>query len=150
MQTYFTDLNVVDSFKNLDNKRLAGQRRELCQLVNYLLLHPDRTGSYANHTVVRMWRGYESYLVKVYMKQIITEWENRGYNNIKILEYYKNCIKLVKNKPVIRPEWLDEEMITMFKSKLISKNPECYQKLWPDVSSDIEFIWPVAELSKKN
>lgn len=136
MQTFLPDPSFAESARVLDNKRLGKQRIECKQILNAIV----NGGGWARHPAVRMWIGYEGALIKYY-NVIVTEWKYRGY---------KHNMKL---GPLVRgrdqwdppmPPWLGLEVFhKSHKSKLISKYPEHYSLIWPTVSDQLPYFWPV-------
>jgi hypothetical protein len=138
MQTFITDINIIQSAKNLDNKRLGKQRVEAIQIANNLLIKPNR---WKNHPAVKMWDGYIEFLI-YYLTIHICEWHNRGFKNNKCLIHLQNLSSKIKNK-VVKPNWLTEEFIESHRSNLIRKKPEYYRPLFPNTREGLSYIWPV-------
>jgi len=144
MQTFITDFDLEKSAGNLDDKRLGKQRLEAVQIAKILLGMID--SRWKNHPAVLMWKGYEPFLIKKYLRSIIKEWVKRGYKNNIILKDYKILYRAVYHMEPIAPSWVTKELIISHRSKLIAKDPEYYGPKWPDTPADLEYIWPV----KKN
>jgi hypothetical protein len=141
MQTFIVYLrDIRKTAQVLDNKRLGKQRVEAIQIANILLGRTNRKG-WRNHPAVKMWRGYETFLVKVYLKEIMDEWTGRGFKNTKCQQHYEELCTLVDNK-LQRPSWLNSRFCICHRSNLIRKKPEYYGKLWPEIPDDLEYIWP--------
>lgn len=138
MQTFLISKDVKETAKALDYRRLGKQRREAVQIARALL---GMTEGYKNHAATRMWRGYESYLVKVYLKAMMDEWASRGYSNAKTEEDYEILIQHVGDD-LTEPEWFTEEFFTSHKSNLVRKKPEFYRDKFPNVREDLEYVWP--------
>lgn len=144
MQTFITDRDPSVTAKILDTKRLGKQRVETVQIAN-VLLDPSKKG-WANHPAVKMWRGYEAYLVNVYLLTMIIEWERRGFQGKKCLDHYYRLIHMISTKgPVIhRPLWFSEELFLSHKSNLIRKDPHYYIPIFgTGIPDDLPYIWPV-------
>lgn len=139
MQTFITDYNPNTSAASLDNKRLGKQRVEALQIADCLL---NKESRWANHPATKMWRGYEPFLVKVYILTIINEWEERGFKNTKCAEWWQRLYKIVKDQPIKCPEWLNDEFIEAHRSNLIRKFPEFYSPKFPNAKIGLEYIWP--------
>ena len=144
MQTFITDFDMEQNAKNLDNKRLGKQRVEALQIADCLLVKESR---WKNHPAVKMWKGYEGFLILEYLREILIEWEERGFKNEKCREHwgkFKNIIfngdkKIIYNEPF----WLKSDFIETHRSNLIRKNREYYKKLFPNTKEGLEYIWPV-------
>jgi hypothetical protein len=140
MQTFICDLCVSKSFEYLDSRRLGKQRVEAIQIARCLLIKPNR---WSNHPAVKMWRGYESFLVKVYLYHCLRAWESRGFNNTKCKEHFKQLISIVGDEIPNRPYWLDNDFVQAHRSNLVRKYPGYYRQFWPDVPNDLPYTWPV-------
>jgi hypothetical protein len=140
MQTFLPYKDPIESAKVLDNKRLGKQRVEAIQIARSLL---GITDGWKNHPAVKMWKGYEPYLIKVYLKNIMDEWEMRGFKNEKCYDHYLNLLKIVDNKRPIRPHWLSEIVCQSHRSRLIQKKPEHYANIFEGTPHDLEYVWPV-------
>jgi hypothetical protein len=143
MQTFLISDNPEKTAKILDYRRLGKQRVETIQILNSLLNLNEGKRGWKNHPAVKMWRGYEPYLLKVYLKSIIGEWVDRGYKNEKCAIRYKELYNVLKDKEIVEPEWFSEEFFNSHKSNLIRKKPDYYRKYWKDIPDNIEYIWPV-------
>lgn len=114
MQTFITSLNLSKAAAELDRQRLGKQRSETLQILQ--ALHGETNG-WRNHPAVRMWRGYEQYLI-IYGVAICDEWIRRGYKDTcrdKILRYAPTSV------PFITPPWLTEEFCSNHRSILLGK-----------------------------
>ena len=90
MQTFLPFMDIEKSAKCLDTKRLGKQRVEALQIFECLMVKETR---WKNHPAVKMWKGYEGFLLYEYLNKILNEWEQvRGFNNekcsIKYLQLY--------------------------------------------------------------
>ncbi len=142
MQTFLIDVKSIrKTAQLLDNRRLGKQRVECITILNILLDCTPSKG-WRNHPATKMWKGYESFLVKVYLREIMDEWARRGFKNTKCEQHYNKLCKLVDNR-LQKPEWLTEEFCRRHKSNLIRKMPHYYKKLWPTVPDNLEYIWPI-------
>lgn len=139
MQTFITDFNMAQNAKNLDNKRCGKQRVEGIQIANCLLVQESR---WKNHPAVKMWKGYEKYLIHEYLHTIIIEWQSRGFKNDKCWIHFRNLSTLVIRKELIKPPWITSEFIESHRSNLIRKNPDFYKPLFPNTQEGLEYIWP--------
>jgi hypothetical protein len=141
MQTFLPYGNPSLSAQVLDNKRLGKQRVEAIQIARKLMgLSPGK--GWTNHPAVKMWRGYEPYLVKVYLRAIMDEWIDRGYNNIKCEDHYKQLSAMLDSDPA-KPKWFTEALFESHRSNLIRKLPDHYEPLFPGTPRNLEYVWPV-------
>lgn len=141
MQTFITDHDMKQNAQNLDYRRLGKQRIEAITIAR-ILLGLSSNNSWANHPAVKMWEGYESFLVRDYLYEIMKEWKARGYKNTKCEEHYGQLLPLVPNYNY-KPYWITNDFIEAHKSNLIRKNPEYYQDKFPGIPDDLPYIWPV-------
>lgn len=142
MQTFLPLPDPVETAQVLDNKRLNKQRVEAIQIARTLL---GLSKGWGNHPAVRMWRGYEAYLVLAYLPAMMGEWgEVRGFNNAKCVEHYRvlsGFVDLdVAPKP---PPWITDEFCLAHQSNLIAKLPDHYRPLFPNTPDNLPYIWPV-------
>jgi hypothetical protein len=145
MQTFLPYSSFRWSASCLDRLRCGKQRVEGLQLLNILNDTTSKKG-WQNHPATKMWRGYRGTL-KRYVQSVIDEWVSRGYkNNIDLSQFADD-----END---NPIWLgDERFHISHRSNLIRKELETiekgrsldisYQNMWPDVSPDLPYIWPV-------
>lgn len=148
MQTFMPYKNPKMTAQVLDNKRLGKQRVECIQIANYLLgVSPN--SSWRNHPAVKMWRGYETYLIKVYLREIMDEWIRRGFKNTKCEKHYNNFCRLIGNT-IRRPLWITDSFCFSHRSNLIRKLPEYYRQFWPATPDNLNYIWPIKEEEQYN
>ncbi|MFX0100573.1 MAG: MSMEG_6728 family protein [Candidatus Hodarchaeota archaeon] len=139
MQTFITSHDMVENAKNLDYKRLGKQRIEVIQILRVLLkLGPQ---GWKNHPIVKLWKGYESYLLNVYLKAILDEWKRRGYKNVKCEDHYMQISKVLEGKKVEKPPWITDEFITSHRSNLIRKDEKFYKPRFPGTPLNLPYIW---------
>lgn len=160
MQTFLPYPDFDESARVLDDKRLGKQRVENLQIMSVLERHRVTgmysTGKYrveafdprgwVNHPAVRMWRGHECSLL-VYQAAICDEWTRRGFQD--------TCMKKTAAIHQARcnegweflgehPSWFGDEALHLsHRSNLVRKDPERYGPMFPDVRSDLEYVWPV-------
>lgn len=136
MQTFLPYASFTKSAKSLDRQRLGKQRVEAYQIA--LALTNPRYG-WQNHPAVNMWRGYTNSLL-IYGMTICDEWISRGYKDT-----VRNKLAALYDRSVSssEPPWLgNEQFHVSHQSNLIRKSPEQYKKQWPDVTPDLEYVWP--------
>lgn len=120
----------------LDRQRLGKQRVEAFQIVKALT--EDNYG-WKNHPAVKMWRGHIGSL-GLYGIAMCREWINRGYKDTMLERFEPFCIDF----PVDPPVWLEDvDLMVSHRSNLIRKAPDFYSQIWPDVSPDMPYVWPV-------
>lgn len=140
MQTFITSFNQTETARSLDNKRLGKQRVEAIQIAECLLIKESR---WKNHPAVKMWKGYEKYLIEIYLDNILLEWNDRGYHNDKCLFHFQLLLHIVSKFKLNVPSWLNEEFIISHKSNLIRKNPAYYRPIFGNIPDNLPYIWPV-------
>jgi hypothetical protein len=138
MQTFITSHDMKENARNLDRQRLGKQRIEAIQILRTLLGISSQ--GWRNHPIVKMWRGHESYLLKVYLRSILDEWGKRGYRNEKCETHYAELLPLVKEE-IVKPPWITGDLIRSHQSNLIRKLPSHYTLLFPGVPSDLPYLW---------
>jgi hypothetical protein len=145
MQTFMPYKDPKKSARVLDNKRLGKQRVECVQILN-ALLENDNNSTWKNHPAVRMWKGYESFLL-YYYRCIMNEWLKRGFNNQACERHYERFIDFpqIKLKDYKMPHWLNRDFCISHRSNLLRKNFEHYSIYWRDIPDDIPYIWPTKE-----
>lgn len=136
MQTFLPYPDFKKSLEVLDWRRLGNQRKEADQILKTLLV-----GSrWANHPAVKMWKGYESALIR-YRNLSISVWVARRYNNKMEI--------LPEGKRVIMPWWLGwEEFHRSHRSNLLRKKPEWYSQFGWTEPDDLPYCWPITKNEK--
>lgn len=136
MQTFLPYPSFGMSASVLDMRRLGKQRVEAKQIY-YALTDP--TYGWQNHPAVKMWRGYEEALA-CYGWTMCAEWLVRGYNDT-MLSWFRE--RFPERSAFPCPPWLgDEAFHRSHQSNLIRKAPFYYQHKWPNVPSNLPYIWP--------
>ncbi len=127
----------------LDRQRLGKQRVEAIQIARILVgITPD--SRWRNHPAVKMWQGYEAYLVWEYLVSHVVEWAKRGYKNTKCLKHLaKLGVATLDQLPASKPPWIDCDFIESHRSNLIAKNEMLYGMLFPNTKRGLEYLWPV-------
>lgn len=139
MQTFLISSNPSETAKILDYRRLGKQRVEVISIANVLLNGND---GWSHHPATKMWKGYEPYLIKVYLKAMMDEWVNRGYDNTKCQIHYDKFLTLLGDREVKQPHWFSEEFFTSHKSNLLRKNHDYFSKYFPSIPDNLPYIWP--------
>lgn len=143
MQTFFPYKDPQKIAQCLDTKRLGKQRVEAIQIAKACLYG----GGWKSHPIVKMWKGYEKYLLKIYLWEMMVEWVRRGYNNYKCLQEYLNIIFSDDNlffdyEPIKKPKWINNNrLIRSYRSNLVRKDPAHYRKYFPEVPDSLEYVW---------
>ena len=142
MQTFLPYASFQESAKVLDQKRLGKQRVEVLQLLNSIstIKKGLPVRGWSNHPCRKMWQNYSNALVE-YGLAICEEWKSRGYKDTcwgKIHAHY-DCT-LSNEKPTFIG---NEDFHLSHKSMLKQKKPDHYDKIWPDVPNNLEYVWPI-------
>lgn len=149
MQTFIPCETFTECARALDYRRLGKQRVECKQILNAIErrktieickkfnepIPKDLKTGWTNHPATRMWEGYEPAL-RQYMRAIILEWIDRGYNNnmeIPDSESYE-----------LPPWWGREDIHASHRSALLEKDFEYYYGThrWED-EPKLEYVWPI-------
>lgn len=141
MQTFIPNgVNFKLTAMILDRQRLGKQRVEGLQILNTLT---GRSTGWVNHPAVKMWRGHEEVLA-TYTLTMCKVWTNRGYKDTCADRIHSMFPNLTPAHLLIVPEWLGDDAVTLsHRSNLVRKDPIHYGRLWPDVSPDLPYVWPV-------
>jgi hypothetical protein len=147
MQTFLPYADFNESAKVLDRQRLGKQRIEGTQIIKILCGKQVGNG-WRNHPAVKMWQGYELALSE-YIFAMCDEWTSRGYKDT-CKDKVKDIVKDLQQNYIL-PYWFgNKNFHRSHKSNLIRKKQEYYGELWPDVPSDLEYIWPTSMINKKS
>lgn len=108
-------------------------------------LDPKPGKAWLNHPAVRMWRGYEWMLLR-YQRATVDEWLSREYIDTCWPKTQEIYVRLSNDQlPRSKPPWFgNEDFHLAHQSNLVRKDPEHYRPLFPDVSDNLPYIWPVA------
>lgn len=137
MQTFLPYSDFQTTAECLDYRRLGKQRIEAKQI--YFALTDDSKRGWKNHPAVKMWKGFESALLK-YGQIITLEWIRKGYKDNQ-LDFFTT--KLSSYATINYPEWLErEDIILGYRSNLLRKNPQYYSKFGWSVPDNLEYVWP--------
>jgi len=132
MQTFITSFDLKQSAKALDRLRLNKQRVEAKQIYQTL---SENKKAWSHHPAVLMYKKYLPFLA-YYGKTICEEWISRGYKD--------NQLPFFMSKPMDQtpPIWLNDDFIISHRSNLLRKDFAFYSKFWPDLRSDLPYVWP--------
>lgn len=128
MQTFLPYSNIQRTVEVLDYRRLGKQRVESWQILKCL----KQENRWKSHPAVKMWKGYENYLI-LYMNSCIIEWIKRGYNN---------NMQIMPVENVIVPPWFDGPIHSSHRSALLYKNAEWYGQFGWTEEPKMEYYWP--------
>lgn len=143
MQTFLPYACYKESAKVLDYRRLGKQRVEVLQLLNSIstLKKGLPVRGWSNHPCRKMWQKYSNSLVE-YGLVICEEWKSRGYRDTCWEKIHAHWDYTQTNT---KPSFIgDEKFHLSHKSMLIQKKPEHYKTFWPEVPTNLEYVWPVA------
>jgi len=137
MQTFLPYADFVDSAKVLDRQRLGKQRVEAYQILRTLR---GESNGWSHHPATRMWKEHTQALA-AYGFVVCSEWIARGYkDNLRL--YFAQ--RLAQPKALVMPEWLGDEAFHLsHQSNLVRKDPQHYGAFFPDVPSDLPYVWPI-------
>jgi len=129
MQTFLPLPDFVDTAKVLDWRRLGKQRVEAMQIIKAIEIGKG----WVNHPATKMWTPYVDAL-KLYHNIIIQEWIERGYKN-------NMTLYCISSEPEM-PWWLGiDDFHKTHQSMLVQKLPEHYEKFFPNVDKNLEYLW---------
>jgi hypothetical protein len=151
MQTFLPFKDFALSAAVLDQKRLGKQRVETMQIMKVLL----QGGGWANHPAVKMWAGYEITLLD-YQLAVCDEWTvvrnfsdtcaDKTINLLLADERHIDAAIAFLNfgaEPVT-PHWLgDAAFHESHRSRLLAKDAQHYNPLFPGTRRDLPYVWPV-------
>ncbi len=148
MQTFLPYADFSASAAVLDNARLGKQRVETLQILRALEL-PDY--GWRNHPAVRMWRARTPALV-VYGLACVRQWCERGFGDStadQIAEFspqFRTADQSELARHGLLPTWLGDERVHLsHRSRLVAKDPDFYQRLFPDAPAGLDYFWPPAD-----
>lgn len=142
MQTFLACPEMRRNARILDRNRLGKQRVEAIQIARALL---GLSEGWLTHPAVKMWRGYEPFLIKIYLRSVMDEWIRRGYKNDKCEQHYQELLQYVRDIKPTHPDWFCEELFRSHQSNLVRKKPEYYREFFPEVPHDLPYYWPISE-----
>ncbi len=149
MQTFLPDADFERSARALDDRRLGKQRVEVIQIVR-ALTQPDY--GWKHHPAVLMWKGFEEALGR-YGLVCCDVWTERGFGDTCALtiatDLRAHGVVTLRTQAELAglgalPPWLGDDAVHLsHRSALVSKDPEHYRPLFPDVADDLPYVWPV-------
>ncbi|GHF52615.1 hypothetical protein FHX82_004190 [Amycolatopsis bartoniae] len=152
MQTFLPYPDFAASARVLDPRRLGKQRVETIQVLRALTVP---SYGWRHHPAVKMWRGYEEALTR-YGLQMCEVWTSAGRADTcsaTLLADLKKAtgLALVRTEPSLleageMPPWFgDQEFHRSHQSALLRKDPEHYGRWFPDVPTDLPYVWPESD-----
>jgi hypothetical protein len=134
VQTFVPTADHVEIAHVLDNRRLFKQSVETKQI--YLALTTPGYG-WQNHPAVKMWRGYEDFLL-TYGLAMVTEHLRRGFNSPVLFPWYLATRTVAVGD---RPWWWGDDRIhSSHRAALHRKDPDHYAQ-WANETAT-EYWWP--------
>lgn len=143
MQTFLPYEDFEASAEVLDYKRLGKQRVETWQILRALA---GETRGWTSHPATRMWDGYETKLTE-YGVVVCREWIRRGYKDTMLQRFEELLEKSTtqrREEVSPSPDWLGRpDLHRSHQSNLVRKDPDFYGPVFPDVSPDMGYVWPI-------
>lgn len=141
MQTFMPYSRFIDVAECLDYRRLGKQRVETKQILMTLL---GQSSGWANHPVVRAWKGYEEGLC-VYGLYMCSEWRIRGYEDNLYSEFQQLRLDLRGGSTHMTefPPWVYDPVVQKaYRELLCYKEPEHYEEEFDMVALAVNsFPW---------
>lgn len=171
MQTFMPYSDFTKVARCLDDKRLGKQRVEALQIYQTLekikvredfITHRDIANqslgitevakldkiSWANHPIVKMWKGHEKYLA-YYGWKMCQEWIARGFKDTLSIRFVNLCGGFHDIQNHTPPVWIyNNQLHLSHQSNLIRKYPEHYTKYFPNVPNNLLYVWVKDEVTK--
>jgi len=149
VQTFTPYSDFEKTARVLDVKRLGKQRVEVIQVVRAVTV-PGY--GWASHPAALMWHGYLEALGR-YGLTMCEVWTERGFSDscaatigsdlaaVGVTEI-RSYSRLAAEEAL--PDWLfDSDLQRSHQSALVRKDPDHYRQFFPDVPSDLDYVWPV-------
>ncbi|WP_030672705.1 MSMEG_6728 family protein [Streptomyces rimosus] len=152
MQTFLPYPDFAASAAVLDARRLGKQRVETLQVLRGLTV-PGY--GWRHHPAVRMWQGYEEALVR-YGLEMCRVWTDAGRQDTCAVTMTTD-FTAHRPRAEIRsyaalsdagelPNWLgDPAFHRSHRSALVTKDPEHYRQVFPDVPTGLPYVWPTSD-----
>jgi hypothetical protein len=149
MQTFLPYADFERSARALDVKRLGKQRVECIQVLRGLT---RADYGWRHHPAVLMWKGFEEALGR-YAFTVCDVWLERGFGDTCAATIATDLraadVTDVRSQSALAeagalPPWLGDPAFHLsHQSALVRKDPVHYRPLFPDVSDDLDYVWPV-------
>ncbi|RKT54309.1 MSMEG_6728 family protein [Saccharothrix australiensis] len=152
MQTFLPYPDFAETARVLDKRRLGKQRVEAIQVLRGLIV-PGY--GWRHHPAVKMWAGYEEALVR-YGLEVCAVWCAIGHADT-CAATLRAGLADVRGEDGVRdqaalaatgdlPPWLGDEALHLsHRSALVRKDPAHYGPLFPDVPTDLPYVWPASD-----
>jgi len=137
LQTFMPFPSVAQSLHVLDDKRLGKQRVEALQIVKAI---DDPTYGWQHHPAVNMWRGHREALIR-YGQVACIMWIMRGFGDGVLPQL--EALSSVDGDVTMPPWFGDQSFHESHQSNLVRKDQQHYGPLFPGVSDDLPYVWPV-------
>ena len=142
MNTFLPYGDPVRTARVLDRQRLGKQRVECIQILG-TLTDPAPGRGWARHPAVLMWRGYEPFLLRSYLRAMMDEWMARGYRNDLSEVHFARLEGVIGGCRSRVPPWFGDALFRSHRSNLLRKDPRHYRRYWPALRDDLPYLWPV-------
>lgn len=141
MQLFLPYADLTKSAQCLDRLRLGKQRVEAMTIAKTIL---GESTAWQHHPAVKMVKNYPSFLF-AYWACIVKEWVARGYKDNTMTTWHELQSKYGIDKiPKSVPPWLgNENFHKSHQSNLVRKDFNHYSQFFPNIPSDLEYMWPV-------
>lgn len=142
MQTFLPYANLEKTASCLDDKRLGKQRIEAKQIYEALTDPTSKSYRFRNHPAVKMWKGYEMFLL-MYGIAICQEWIDRGFKDNQLNWFLQKLFNGKNQAFTDLPKWWkNKKFHVSHRSNLVRKKPEHYSKFEWNVPDNLEYVWP--------
>ena len=152
VQTFLPYPDFQRSARVLDQRRLGKQRVECLQVVRGLTV-PGY--GWRHHPAVKMWRGHLEALGR-YTLTCCEVWVEGGRADTCAATVTADlaaagviAIRTQDELAAARalPYWIgDDDVHRSHQSSLVRKDPDFYGPLFPDVSPDLDYVWPAPRI----
>lgn len=149
MQTFLPFADFSETATVLSDRELASCGDDSFRILEALAGIERR---WVHHPAVVMWRGCEftlsRYAVTVmreYGRRITASWAAASQEK-RVLDLAEDALRMgvwTPDKNDGTPWWLGNEGFHLsHRSNLVRMNANLYRRYWPDVSADLQIIWP--------
>ena len=148
MQTFLPYPDFTRTAAVLDLRRLGKQRVEALQILRALTF--DDYG-WRSHPAVTMWVGYTEALV-TYGAVMTQRWQESGFGDTvlpQLLEFLNRQPLRTQDELAADdalPPWIGHgDLHRSHQAALVRKDPEHYGPLFPEVDSELPYVWPKSQ-----
>ncbi len=152
MQTFLAYPDFAQSAEVLDTVRLGKQRVEALQILRALTVSGY---GWQHHPAVAMWAGYEPALAcyGLTMCRVWTELGRPDTCAATLRADFAHALPAATISDQAQlsgegelPPWLgSRDFHRAHQSALVRKNPDHYRRWFPDVPSDLPYVWPSSD-----